>query len=363
MLVIHYKFLAIKKFAQYCLFLLGVIFGDSSFACSLLPPDQQPSLFDVYKSAQYVLIVELSGGLEYYRNIHNTKDVRKIRNDYHSFSVKKWIKGKGPESILLKALQGPCDFVELLRPNRFMVYAEGDLSTGKLSVYKTDHRTNADLVNLLASYQELIEQGKEPSPPIKNPWISITQGQECSTIMAGHGKRAKAVCYDLVYTGWHGPLMVVVPPGESFNATFAIGRYEISVGDYSKYCTLSSKCKPETNKERHNDPLVDITIAQTKEYIQWLSERTGKNYRLPKKDEWVYAANADDNQPKKDVNCRLELNGKLLKGAGINSVKSGKSNGWGLRNYIGNVQEWVTDDSGNFLATGGTTGLNTMNVK
>ena len=34
------------------------------------------------------------------------------------------------------------------------------------------------------------------------------------------------------------------------------------------------------------------------------------------------------------------------------SVKSGKSNGWGLKNYVGNVQEWVTDE-GKLLVRGG----------
>jgi len=42
---------------------------------------------------------------------------------------------------------------------------------------------------------------------------------------------------------------------------------------------------------------------------------------------------------------------KLIKGTGIVSVKSGKSNGWGLKNYVGNVQEWVID--GNTTAVRG----------
>ena len=34
------------------------------------------------------------------------------------------------------------------------------------------------------------------------------------------------------------------------------------------------------------------------------------------------------------------------------SVKSGKSNGWGLKNYVGNGQEWVIDEKA-LLVRGG----------
>ena len=187
---------------------------------------------------------------------------------------------------------------------------------------------------------------------IKVEWKPAPSGRECTSNLAGHGKRAKAICYDLVYTGWRGPLMVVVPAGEVSDKPFAIGKYEVSIGDWSKYCALSGKCKPETDKEKRNDPQTGISLQQINEFTQWLSERTGKTYRIPKKAEWDYAANAGGDQPKKDVNCRLELNGKLLKGTGIASVKSGKDNGWGLRNYVGNVQELV-EDAGGTTAAGG----------
>ena len=34
------------------------------------------------------------------------------------------------------------------------------------------------------------------------------------------------------------------------------------------------------------------------------------------------------------------------------SVKSGKSNGWGLKNYVGNVQEWVLDGNTSYVRGG-----------
>ena len=95
-----------------------------------------------------------------------------------------------------------------------------------------------------------------------------------------------------------------------------------------------------------------LSIQQAETYANWLSERTGKRYRLPTAAEWEYAASAGGNQPQKDVNCRVVLGDKVIEGTGLASVKSGQSNGWGLKNYIGNVQEWVRD-GGELHARGG----------
>jgi serine/threonine protein kinase len=175
------------------------------------------------------------------------------------------------------------------------------------------------------------------------PWKPIASDSECTSRLAGYGKRAKAICFDMIHSSARGPLMVVVPNGEGFDKPFAIAKYEVSVSDWSKYCILSGTCKPIKDKARKNEPMTGITLKQAQDYAAWLSERTGKTYRIPTKSEWEYAANAGGNQPKKDFNCRVSVGEKLIKGTGIVSVKSGKSNGWGLKNYVGNVQEWVSD--------------------
>jgi len=175
------------------------------------------------------------------------------------------------------------------------------------------------------------------------PWKPIGSDSECTSRLAGYGKRAKAVCFDMIHSSARGPLMVVVPIGEGFEQHFAIAKYEISVSDWSKYCILSGTCQAIKDKARKNDPMTGITLKQAQDYAAWLSERTGKTYRIPSKSEWEYAANAGGNQPKKDFNCRVTVSEKLIKGTGIVSVKSGRSNGWGLKNYVGNVQEWVMD--------------------
>lgn len=199
---------------------------------------------------------------------------------------------------------------------------------------------------------ESVANAKETSGAAPKEWKPSDSGRGCASNLAGYGKRAKAICYDFVNSGWRGPLMVVMPTGDAFNKNFAISKYEISVGDYGKYCAISKACTPESNKDKHNDPLTNITLEQAKTYAAWVSKRTGKTYRLPTTSEWEYAANAGGKQPKKDYNCRVALRDKIIKGTGTVSIKSGLSNGWGLKNYIGNVQEWVLDDN-NVTARGG----------
>ena len=177
---------------------------------------------------------------------------------------------------------------------------------------------------------------------VQKEWKPLSSGRECNANLAGYGKRAKAICYDLVNDGWRGPLMVVIP-GNDAQKPYAIGKYEISVGDYSKYCALTGKCKPVTDKDKFNDPQTGITVNEAQDFAQWLTERTGKKYRLPTSTEWTFAATANGAQPRKDFNCRVALGEKIIKGTGTVSVVSGEQNGWGLKNYIGNVQEWVMD--------------------
>ena len=178
--------------------------------------------------------------------------------------------------------------------------------------------------------------------PLAAPWKPIASERPCEVRLAGHGKRAKAICYDIIGgKSARGPLLVVIPVGGPAPQGFAISKYEVSVNDYNKYCFFSKVCSPlQLDKDY---PVVNLSIGQVEQYAVWLSERTGNSYRLPTTEEWIYAAEAGGKQPRKDFNCSVVLGEKKLKGTGLVSVKSGKSNGWGLSNYIGNAQEWVRD--------------------
>ena len=172
-------------------------------------------------------------------------------------------------------------------------------------------------------------------------WEPVKSQKECLTQYAGYGKRAKAVCYDLVNDNWRGPLMVVIPPGNGISDYYAIGKYEISINDFGKYCFLTGDCIPERDPDKQDLPITNISYQHAIDYTRWLSERTGKTYRLPTINEWRHAGFAAGKQPEKDFNCRVSQGENIIQGNAPVSVKVGNANGWGLKNYIGNIQEWV----------------------
>ena len=130
--------------------------------------------------------------------------------------------------------------------------------------------------------------------------------------------------------------MVVIPSDQPY----AISKYEVSRQDFDLFCSESGKCSPTGGDLKM--PATQITFDLVNEYTSWLSAETGKTYRLPSDDEWVYAATGDGNLGK-DFNCLLKLGGNVIKGANVLPINSGKPNSWGLHNPVGNVQEWTAD--------------------
>jgi formylglycine-generating enzyme required for sulfatase activity len=143
----------------------------------------------------------------------------------------------------------------------------------------------------------------------------------------------------------------VIPAGGTISAPFAIGRTEISNADYATYCTRTSHCQwPATNPD---NPVTGISLEDARKYLAWLSQVTGVKYRLPTNAEWTHAVDAGGAAADTgSINCGVEIGGKKVRGVALEAVQSGKSNGWGLYNYLGNAQEWVVSGDA-VLARGG----------
>lgn len=167
----------------------------------------------------------------------------------------------------------------------------------------------------------------------------------CQARLAGYGKRSRGRCYDMVSAKQQGPIMVVLPAGAGRGAPFAISKFEVSVGDFNHYCKKTNQCQVSDASPKL--PVTSISLKQANDYAAWLSKTTGAKYRLPTVTEWEYAANAGGNQPRgKTYNCTLRLGDRIIKGTGLEDINSGTQNGWGIVNYIGNAQEWVTAPGG-----------------
>jgi formylglycine-generating enzyme required for sulfatase activity len=131
---------------------------------------------------------------------------------------------------------------------------------------------------------------------------------------------------------------------------FAIGRSEVTFAEWDQ-CAEASACKVRPDDHgwgRGNQPVINVSWEDTKEYLSWMSRRTGQRYRLPTEAEWEYAARAGTRTAfwwGRDVSsghaqCATCENPPPQRTA---AVRSFRPNGFGLYDTAGNAAEWVED--------------------
>jgi formylglycine-generating enzyme required for sulfatase activity len=186
------------------------------------------------------------------------------------------------------------------------------------------------------------------------------------------------------------PEMVVVPAGSfmmgsndggidekpvhkvTFAKPFAVGKFEVTVGEYLA-CVAARACPPpEWNEPGSNynvstfgidhyhklgqalshpqHPIVGVSWHNAKQYAAWLSEQTSKKpYRLLSEAEWEYAARAGsgtkytwgDEIGRNRANC--DGCGSQWDNKHTAPVGSFQANAFGLHDIHGNVWEWIAD--------------------
>jgi formylglycine-generating enzyme required for sulfatase activity len=105
--------------------------------------------------------------------------------------------------------------------------------------------------------------------------------------------------------------------------------------------------------QTYRDPVVCVNWGDARAYAGWLSQVTGKSYRLPSEAEWEYAARAGTTTGRywgddlKDV-CTyanvLEVGFECQDGfSNTAPVGKHKPNAFRLHDMLGNVAEWVED--------------------
>lgn len=131
---------------------------------------------------------------------------------------------------------------------------------------------------------------------------------------------------------------------------FLLGRYEVTFEQYSKFCAATGRQTPSENGwGAEKRPVINVSRSDAIDFTQWLSEKSGKTFRLPSEAEWEYAARggAKTKFPwgneigKNRANC----NGCGSKWDNLMSAPVGSfaANGYGLHDMIGNVYEWCRD--------------------
>jgi serine/threonine protein kinase len=181
--------------------------------------------------------------------------------------------------------------------------------------------------------------------------IEIRAKDPCDQSIAGLGARGQRTqCRDRLQQAGNGPSLVVIPGSRSV-PMFAIGKYEVMVDELNAFCSKSSVCSEVKNRDTQL-PVTNVSFAVAREYMKWLSRKSGRKYRLPTKAEWEYAARSRRLSLDPNRNCQLQSRG-IQKGGELVKVTTGRQNGWGLVNYAGNAREWVYDKGRKLVAVGG----------
>ena len=226
--------------------------------------------------------------------------------------------------------------------------------------------------------------------------------------------RPGQVFSDAMRDGGRGPQMIVVPhggfqmgagdaePGASdaerpshyvrFDRGFAMAITEITVSDFERY-VKSTNARPRATRRGHsvvydersgnfirrsgvdwrsdydgaralgNSPVMHVSVRDAENYAAWLSEQTGRSYRLPSEAEFVRAACRQQwplSVGRRRPPPRWQLHrqqGCLALGTALAQrlrrlwrwlvgpapVASFQANAFGLHDMAGNLSEWVAD--------------------
>jgi formylglycine-generating enzyme required for sulfatase activity len=134
---------------------------------------------------------------------------------------------------------------------------------------------------------------------------------------------------------------------------FAVAKFELTFAQWDT-CWAQGGCVHEGDSGfgRGQQPVIEVTWGEAKEYVAWLSKITGKNYRLLSEAEYEYATRAGT-QTTYPWGDDIKLNGTAVANcAGCGSkwgdhqpapVGSFPPNKFDLYDMVGNVMEWTED--------------------
>ena len=170
--------------------------------------------------------------------------------------------------------------------------------------------------------------------------------------------------------------MDTAPTEVSIESSFALGECEVTVGEFRRFAedtglqssgcqlfgTTGDKAYPEGGwadpgfLQRDSRPVVCVSWDNVQAYAAWLSERTGKTYRLPGEAEWEFAARAGAGHESAwfatgklkagNAKCATCFGSDVMgREDDLSTISVGGQyrNQYGLSDMLGNASEWTLD--------------------
>jgi formylglycine-generating enzyme required for sulfatase activity len=195
-------------------------------------------------------------------------------------------------------------------------------------------------------------------------------GSEARCLRPGDTFRDCPECPDMVVVP-AGEFMMGSPEGEgergidegpqrkvALAKPFAVSKFEVTFAEWDA-CVGAGACKHNPRDQgwgRGKRPVINVSWDDiTKEYLPWLSRKTGQHYRLVTEAEWEYAARAGTttvfSTGRTITTDQANFDGNHTYGGGPKGqyrrktvdVGSFPPNAFGLNDMHGNVWEWVED--------------------
>lgn len=134
---------------------------------------------------------------------------------------------------------------------------------------------------------------------------------------------------------------------------YSISKYPVTNQQYQAFVREGGKSPQAWDSDQYPQgkdahPVVNVSWEEAAAYCKWLSEKTGKSYRLPTEAEWEKAARREDGRiwswgnefDKKNANTREAGIGDTTP---VGQFSPQGDSPYGCTDMIGNVWEWCSD--------------------